>query len=181
MNNKWWINDKRKQRSVEQKLDRADPHYDKYERISDKTIDQFDALVSRAYLEAKGRSSWACKELPFEEAGKAVRLIMKVLGKKPDINYNKDMRGRWMRSRHVLWGVNISDGIEVCNALVAAGIKDFWITTADWLTIEIPREIFVTVYYCPEDDPLVWAKRQGQREDAAKIREVGMKLDGKVA
>jgi hypothetical protein len=181
MKTKWWVNDKRKQRIVEKKLDRGADNYDKFERKSDKTIDQFDAETSRAYTEAKGRSGWICKALSFEEAGKAIRIMMRSLGKKPDINYNQDQGGHWMSHRHVLFGVNLEDGIEVSNALVAAGMKDFWITSAGWLTIRMPRGIFVSSFLGPEDDPLVWQAKQTQRENAGKVRVIEKRLDGKVA
>ena len=181
MKQKWYINDKRRLKEVQKKLDSGKEGFDKYERNSDKVLEQFDGLVSRPYLEAKGRSSRTCKQLSFEEAGKTIRTITGILGKPPDINHNRDMGGHWMPSRHVLWGVDVESGIEVSNALVAAGIKDFWITSANWLTIKMPREFFVSSFLGREDDPKVWQDKQTGRENAAKIRQAEEKLDGKVA
>jgi hypothetical protein len=127
--------------------------------------------------------------LSFEDAGRAIRILLRDLGVRPR-NYIWDA-SRWDLNRYrrldhrvVLWDARAepskSRAQKAAAALVAAGISDFRITSGGWLYIRIPKDAFVSSFYT-SDDPQVWLRRNERRTAArAKskaVREVLAKLD----
>jgi hypothetical protein len=103
---------------------------------------------------------------------------MRTLGKKPDLNHTENQWYQY-KERRVLWGVGREDGVVVSNILATNGFTDFWITQAGWLGIKIKKYLYVTSFYCEEDDPEIWQQRNQKKESAMKIRDVEKRLDGK--
>lgn len=184
--NKWWVKDKRKFRDVIKKL--GGDGEDKYDRTSDKIILEFDSKVAENYQVAIVKGRGRIKNLSFEDSGRAIRLITGLLEKTPDLNYNKTPsgpnsnlkgRGRILNARRVLWGVNIEDGIEASNMLVAAGITEFKITPSGWLTINIPKDAYVSSFLTSED-PAEWKRKNDSRRSSLMTRLHGQAIqDGR--
>lgn len=82
------------------------------------------------------------KTLSIADSGKALKTIQDVLGK-PYAAANKDQSGHWLGYRNCVWGERTrtpAQTMQVCNALIAAEIKDYWITGAGWLSVRIPPD-----------------------------------------
>lgn len=107
----------------------------------------------------KALSNSTVKTLPFEQAGKAIRALLPILGK-PKFNYNKTQGGRKLNCRSCIWSVErqTDKAIAASIMLKAVGITDFRITDANWFCIHIPYEAYVTSFY-HSDDPIDWAIR----------------------
>jgi hypothetical protein len=165
----------------------------------------FNAQGQRIPVRAKGKG---IRTLSFENAGRAIRILMRELGARPYCNFNRNSylalarRNQSLDFRMVIWDVRSEpvpefaalDGPNLFSdtrpmsrlerataALVAIGITDYRLTFHRWLYIKIPRASFVCSFY-GSDDPEEWARKDKQRHDARdlsrKIREVELKLDG---
>jgi hypothetical protein len=161
--------------------------------------------VRRIPVRAKGKG---VRTLSFEDAGKAIRILMRELGARPYCNSNRNSyldridHSRRLDYRMVIWdvrrepnqkcaaidGPNLFSGTRPASrvekaaaALVAAGITDFRVTFHGWLYIRVPKDCFACSFY-GSDDPQEWARKDKQRHDAIvrrkKIRETLAALDG---
>lgn len=108
---------------------------------------------------------WTSKELSFEEAGKAIRLMLNMVGK-PTLNYNQDASGRALPHRTVYWKKDFETQVRCAEALGSIGITDAKTDVYNGLSIRIPREVYVTAFYT-SDDPEVWRKEQEKAVDRA--------------
>jgi hypothetical protein len=131
----------------------------------------------------KSRMTSGIKTLSFDDAGRAIRLLLRVLGK-PYGNSNMDMSGNALNHRNVIWkcstdewvnGNRVTDpkkfnaALDACEQLTAIGITDFKITDSGWFTIHIPYEAYYSSF-TTSDDPEVWKQRQSRNEQNAQNR-----------
>jgi hypothetical protein len=119
------------------------------------------------------RAKTRIRTLSFEDAGKAIRILVRELGVRPYRNFTKDVcHPRRLDHRVVLWDARTEPSKSCAQkgaaALVAAGITDFRITSGGWLYIRIPKDAFVSSFYT-SDDPQVWLRRN-ERRTAARAK-----------
>lgn len=119
--------------------------------------------------------------LTFEEAGKATRLLLKLLGKKPHANFTANAIEKNLGFRRVIWYARSAKaGSKLSAAQLAlfnAGITDYKVVTGGWLVIHIPEDAYVSSFYA-SDNPEDWQKRNQKRLDSMHVKQVVHRLDG---
>lgn len=124
--------------------------------------------------------------MTLEEAGKAIRFIIAILGKPYTAN-TSDVQGHPYFHRKVVWKVkpdptladthaNVKDILR--RRIVEAGITKFKITGMGWLHIRLPVDVYVGSFNS-SDDPKVWKEKNDKTRRRYMIMEVGRRLDGK--
>jgi hypothetical protein len=118
--------------------------------------------------------SGSCRTLTFDEAGKAIRILLEAIGK-PFGNANADMSGHKYQYRDVIWlmnyesggvNINIQRAATAITTLKTAGFNqgDYKITSdGKWFHIHIPFDSYYTAF-TTSDDPEVWKQRQAHQE-----------------
>lgn len=109
--------------------------------------------------------------LSFDEAGKAVRLVLPILGA-PYSTANQDSSGHPFNFRALLWktgGRAPETMVRVCSELDKAKLA-FKITESGWFHIHIPYSAYYSAF-TTSDDPAEWRRRQANQEAAAARRE----------
>jgi hypothetical protein len=138
------------------------------------------------------RAKGKIRTLSFEDAGRAIRILLREFGVRPYRNFIRvppkiftRMERRDLDYRLVLWDARSEPSKEcaekAATALVAAGITDFRLTPGGWFKVRIPRDCFACSFYS-SDDPLDWTTKDKQRHNAIarrkKICETLAALDG---
>ena len=132
----------------------------------------------------KRNSKPRTRTLSFDDAGRAIRILIREFGARPYMNYNRNpprsqwnMKRKCLDHRMVIWDAKAKPQAErAASALLAAGITDFRLTPRGWFYIRIPKDCFASSFY-RSDDPQEWSRKEKQRHDAIKIREVEWVLD----
>lgn len=119
------------------------------------------------------------KHLSLLEAGKAIRILLPILGK-PKMNYNVDASGKTLNCRVVVWHLynQLDKQIEASEALETAEITDFNITPSEYFTLHLERHLFFSAF-TTSDDPQEWERQQKyweERTENNRIKKEAKKL-----
>lgn len=106
----------------------------------------------------KTAAVWTTPALTFDEAGKAIRVMIGLVGK-PVMNYNHDASGRKLNHRTVIWKLPLEKHVICAQALADVGITSVKSDAQLYFTLRIPYEAYVTAFYT-SDDPVVWRVEQ---------------------
>lgn len=105
----------------------------------------------------RGAQAGKIATLSFEDSGKAIRALLKAIGK-PYGNSNKDMSGKELGFRTVIWDCknDASKGIKAADTMCDLGFNsNFRITPNGWFTIHIPAGAYY-IAFSGSDDPEHW-------------------------
>lgn len=139
---------------------------------------QKKARIIKTLQENMDDPSKYIKTLTFEDAGKAVRIVIKSLGRKPDLNYNRVYNGDQLPHRVVLWRCDSKEFWKVEANLQNAGIFDFRHSPMGWFSVRMPRDDFASSFY-HSDDPKDWHQRNKRKSEVSRILTMERRLDGK--
>jgi len=139
-----------------------------------------DAMLPAAPRPKKRNSKPKTKTLSFEEAGRAIRILLRELGhpylNRARVPWRYPHGGREPRLDHrvVIWDArseaNRERAKQASVALIAAGIIDYRLSPRGWFRIRIPKDCFASSFY-RSDDPQEWARKDKQRHDAILTRQ----------